>query len=158
MHACTHTHNGTGSHRDPRQENTETSPSSPCHQTAVDIMQRCTHFLSSPSPSLRIVVLDALRCCLLALAPPQGCQDSLLPEVHEVWPAFLPRLSDPSSPVSLRALEVLGVMVRVCKGFLHRRIVKEVFPHLSCKLQTMARNSWRAERLYRSVKLLSVEM
>lgn len=54
---------------------------SPELQAAVDVLQRCTHHLSVPSPSLRLTVLDALGHCLRALGTDE---QTLLPEVHKV--------------------------------------------------------------------------
>ncbi len=53
----------------------------PVQQAAVDVLQRCTHHLSLPSPSLRLTVLDSMGNCLRAL---EANEHTLLPEVHKV--------------------------------------------------------------------------
>ena len=45
----------------------------PHHQAAVDVLQRCVPFLSSPSPSLRLTVLDTAEHCITALRTDKVC-------------------------------------------------------------------------------------
>ena len=45
----------------------------PHHQAAVDVLQRCAPFLSSPSPSLRLTVLDTAEHCITTLRTDKVC-------------------------------------------------------------------------------------
>lgn len=57
-------------------------PLSPLEQAAVDILERCPHYLpSSSSASLPLTVLDCLHHCLLSLSHNHR---TLLPLVHKV--------------------------------------------------------------------------
>lgn len=117
------------------------------HRMAVDILQRCAHYLASPSLSLKMAVLGSLQECLWVL---QGQQQALLPEVHKVWPAFLLRLVDEDPLVGGGALDVLLVMTRVCGDFLRRRVVQGVWPSLVQQLETLAKRSAQSNKLNRS--------
>ena len=79
-------------------------------------------------------------------------QTTLLPEVHAVWPALLPRLDDPAHPVALRAWEVLMVMGDVSGEFLRKRVVKKVWPPLMRTLESLASRSVLSDKLYRLVE------
>ena len=46
---------------------------SPLHRTVVELMHRCGHHMSVECPSLRLIVLDTLTHCLLALKHQQVC-------------------------------------------------------------------------------------
>ena len=53
---------------DPYNQSKELSPLS---RAAVEVLQRCVHFMSAEPPQLRLTVLDALTHCLLALRDEQ---------------------------------------------------------------------------------------
>ncbi len=78
-------------------------------------------------------------------------QTTLLPEVHNVWSPFLPRLSDPAPPVAVKAWRVILMMCEVCGGFLRKRVVSKVFPQLVKSLESLALTSVNPEPLYRCV-------
>ena len=118
------------------------------HSTAVDILQRCSHHLASPSLHLKIEVLASLQECLWVL---KGEQQALLPEVHKVWPAFLCRLGDDDPLVATKALDVLLAMTKVCGDFLRRRVVQGVWPSLIRQLETLAKTSAQSNKHNRYV-------
>lgn len=128
------------------EENSAKPRPLPAHQLAMEVLQRCTHYLASPAPDLRLTVLDTLGHCLSSL---RVNETALLPEVHKVWPAFLHRLSDSTPSVAVRAWGVLLVMVEVCREFLRRRVVKEVWPRLIGRLESLATKSANSDKLYR---------
>ena len=65
-----------------------------------------------------------------------------------MWPSFVPRLSDRSPPVALRAVEVLWDMCEVCGDFVRKRIVKGVWPVIAQSLTNLAAGSKGSDRLY----------
>ncbi|KAL5484668.1 hypothetical protein EMCRGX_G021207 [Ephydatia muelleri] len=137
------------------EEPTDDQPKlSVAHHTAVDILQRCSHHLATPSLSLKMVVLGSLQECLWVL---QGQQQALLPEVHKVWPAFLLRLADEDPLVGGRALDVLLVMTRVCGDFLRRRVVQGVWPSLVRQLETLAKTSAQSDKLNRQTSAYKLQ-
>ena len=76
-------------------------------------------------------------------------QNTLLPEVHNIWSPFLPRLSDPSPPVARRAWRVMVVMCDVCREFLRKRVVQRVWSPLIHSLASLAPKSLNAGKLYK---------
>lgn len=117
----------------------------PAVQAGVDIIQRCTHHLSSTDNALRLVILECLELSLIAMKPVQRV---LLPEVHNIWSAFTHRLIDNYLPARTKAIEVIKTMAIVCQDFLRRRVVKEVWPKLIQSLEQLLPGSRNPSAIY----------
>jgi hypothetical protein len=131
---------------------------SPVEQAAVDILERCPHYLPSSSPSsssLPLTVLDCLHHCLHSLS---HTHRTLLPLVHKVWPPLLLRLSDPAHPVALKALELLWDMCEVCGDFIRRRAVKGVWPVIAQSLTGLAEGSRGSAAVYQHSVACKLQM
>ena len=57
----------------------------------VQVLEKCSHFLSSKSPLLRLVVLDTVEAGVQAISQ---SEDQLLPLIHRIWPPMIKRFTD----------------------------------------------------------------
>ena len=57
----------------------------------VQVLEKCSHFLSSKSPLLRLVVLDTIEAGVQAISQ---SEDQLLPLIHRIWPPMIKRFTD----------------------------------------------------------------
>ena len=115
------------------------------HQAALEVLKRCTYFVTTNVLKTKLIVLDAIVFSLRVL---QDVQDELLPQVHKLWPAFTKRFGESNPLVVLKATEVLVTMADVCRDFLRRRVSKEVWPLLMNKLEQLASTSRTAGSSY----------
>ena len=112
---------------------------------AVAILDRAAHYLPSPSDAVRVTVLASVAQAVRAL---RFEQNSLLPQVHLLWPSFVKRFGDSGHIVAARAVEVLHVLCQACRDFLRKRVSKEIWPTLTNRLKALASESSNVDKLY----------
>ncbi|EXJ93041.1 hypothetical protein A1O3_01597 [Capronia epimyces CBS 606.96] len=100
------------------------------HQLLLSIAQSAVPHVSSPSPQVRLTLLQLLEevCPLLARH-----EDSFLPLVNSVWPAIVPRLLGKNEDTShdmpytvQAAADTISVMCRAAGSFMSSR-VEDIF-------------------------------
>lgn len=113
---------------EPENEDTRSSPPSdddpkPPAPATFSLLLRISsltqHYLTTPSPSLRISLLSLLRTTIPALAKHEN---SFLPLINTLWPVLLPRLEDPEAYVVSNALDIVALMCEYAGGFMRTRI------------------------------------
>ena len=112
---------------------------------AVNILERSAHYLPVRSDKARLTVLSTVYHCIVAL---QFEENSLLPQVHKMWPSFVKRFSDSSVLVTTKAVELLNLLTKICKDFLRRRVSKELWTRLTSNLKSLASESRHSRALY----------
>ena len=118
-------------------------------QVAVDLGDKCVYFLSSSTPRSRMLSLAVVEHVVLALGGAaahakheqarEWHRNALLPLVHRIWPAMLPRLSDSSVAVRLRAYGVFAAIVRSAGSFMAGRFHKGAWPAMRSQLDKAVR-------------------
>ncbi|KAH6625810.1 HEAT repeat protein-like protein [Boeremia exigua] len=104
----------------PTPEKLEPPPPAPrTYHILFTISELTQHYLTSPSPSLRMSLLTLLQTTLPALAKHEN---SFLPLINTLWPVLLPRLHDSEAYIVSRALEVIGVICKHAGTFMRSRI------------------------------------
>ncbi|KAG8190516.1 hypothetical protein JTE90_006683 [Oedothorax gibbosus] len=104
----------------------------PLHASIVaQILKQCSHFQSARNLQLRMLVLEVMELCILALSDFEREQHPL---VHQLWNAFVRRFSEENTVV-LQAFKVLLVIADECRDFVRVRCLKDVIPKLTSLLK-----------------------
>lgn len=72
-------------------DNESPPPVTPAHQLLLDILNRCTYFISVPSITCTVSIVETISAALLRLST---CQRLLLPALHQIFPALMNRMSE----------------------------------------------------------------
>ncbi|XP_062515161.1 TELO2-interacting protein 1 homolog isoform X2 [Corticium candelabrum] len=112
----------------------------------VEVLERCTHYVSSKNARLRLMVLSVIQNGLAILNP---ATDQLLPQVHKLWSPLVRRLNDVEPIVLIKALDVLCTMAEVSGDFIRRRVAADVWPSLSKTLEGLTGVSLQAGTSYK---------
>ncbi|KFM82609.1 TELO2-interacting protein 1-like protein, partial [Stegodyphus mimosarum] len=89
-----------------------------------EILKRCIHLQSSRNLYLRMLSLETIEFCILAL---RDFENQLHPLVHELWNSFVQRFSE-DTVVIFKAFKVLLVIADECRDFVRVRMLKDVIP------------------------------
>ncbi|CAJ0565710.1 unnamed protein product, partial [Mesorhabditis spiculigera] len=103
-----------------------------------EILQRTATLLSSDHFHVRVRCLRLLTASLKVVA---GCDDVLLPMVHQNWAALKNRLVDDNLNVRIEAVKALKIYCLTAKSFVYRRVSEGGWPRLT---------SWAEKQLGRS--------
>uniref|UniRef100_A0A914ENW1 Uncharacterized protein n=1 Tax=Acrobeloides nanus TaxID=290746 RepID=A0A914ENW1_9BILA len=104
-------------------------------QSAIEILRRTKHMISSPYLPIRILVLDILDEALLCV---EHFENELLPMIHQNWLGLIrafdsgwqKAISDDGKLVAARAIRVAETMCRLSGNFVYRKIMDELVPNL----------------------------
>ncbi|ELT91555.1 hypothetical protein CAPTEDRAFT_223407 [Capitella teleta] len=129
------------------EEEEEQKQEVPLHVSLiVEILDRCKHLLASSLPRLRINVLQTITLAFKALSEHKN---TLLPEVHKIWPSLTQRLQDEEAFVSIEALNAVTTISIGSREFLRQRLVKDVLPKLSSTLRQLCPIGLKAGDAYK---------
>ncbi|KAA8563993.1 hypothetical protein EYC84_011992 [Monilinia fructicola] len=106
---------------DGSNEETETqkAPTAKTYTMVQSIIRLCQHYLTNPSPTLRIRLLGLINTSSAAL---RSDQESFLPLVNDIWPVVIDRLHDKESFVAIAAADSIATICRCAGSFLTTRI------------------------------------
>ncbi|KAI9782305.1 MAG: hypothetical protein M1816_001918 [Peltula sp. TS41687] len=99
-----------------------TPPQSKTYHLLHRITQLTQHYLTHPSPTLRLSLLQLTRTSFVLL---QRYPDTFLPLIHTLWPVLIARLYDPETYISISASQTLGQLCRSAGDFLRTRFETE---------------------------------
>lgn len=122
----------------PEQSEEEVDTTTDAEKTTVRILERVQHFLESPSPLRRHLVLELFHDGLSVLA---NNEKQLLPLVAKLWEPLKPRFMDAHNAVLGKALEIAELMVALCPQFISRRLQRELWPCLRFILRQQQQRS-----------------
>ncbi|KAK3295888.1 armadillo-type protein [Chaetomium fimeti] len=88
-------------------------PSTPTYTLLTQILTQTQHHLTSPTPTLRLALLNLVATVSPALGPDEK---AFLPLVHAVWPVVLARLRDPEPYVAVAACGALAALFPAREG------------------------------------------
>jgi hypothetical protein len=107
----------------PQATSTDTpSPLPSPLRTIFSITTLTQHHLPTPSPPLRLLLLNLLPPAFSLLAPHT---DNLLPLIHALWPALIARLYDPEAYITTAAAAALTALCKAAGEFLASRFRDE---------------------------------
>lgn len=105
----------------PTSSDTTSPLPSPLH-TISSITTLTQHHLPTPSPPLRLLLLNLLPPAFSLLAPHV---DHFLPLIHALWPALIARLYDPEAYITTAAANALTALCKAAGEFLASRFRDE---------------------------------
>lgn len=91
----------------------------PTYKLIQSITRLTQHYLTHPSPLLRLQLLDLVTTSSPLLAK---SEKEFLPLVNDVWPVLVERLFDPQPQVVVLAARAVKKLVGVCGEFISSRI------------------------------------
>lgn len=100
----------------------DTPPLPPSLTTITSITSLTQHHLSTPSPSLRLLLLNLLPQAFSLLAPQPN---TLLPLTSTLWPVLITRLYDPEAYITTAAATALTALCKAAGDFLASRFKDE---------------------------------
>ena len=95
------------------------APLSKTYLMTQSILRLGQHYLTSPSPTLRLRLLQLTTTGCTSLAPNE---DAFLPLVNDLWPVLLQRLHDPEAYICIAATETLRTIFRTAGDFVASRV------------------------------------
>ncbi|KAK0621263.1 armadillo-type protein [Bombardia bombarda] len=98
------------------------TPKTPTYNLLARVMTLTQHYLTSPTPTLRKLLLELVATVSPALAPDE---DAFLPLVHVLWPVVVARLRDPEPFVAIAACRALAALCEAAGDFLSTRFKSE---------------------------------
>ncbi|MCJ1316748.1 hypothetical protein MMC15_002069 [Xylographa vitiligo] len=98
------------------------APLDKTYVTTQSILRLGQHYLTSPSPTLRLRLLQLTAAGCASLAPHE---DAFLPLVNDIWPVVLQRLHDPEPYIRIAATETLSALFRTAGDFVASRVDAE---------------------------------
>lgn len=107
-------------HQPPSSDTTSPLPSPLVTISSITTLTQ--HHLPTPSPSLRLLLLNLLPRAFFLLAPHT---DHFLPLVHTLWPALIARLYDPEAYITTAAANALSALCKTAGDFLASRFSDE---------------------------------
>ncbi|KAB8289885.1 hypothetical protein EYC80_010516 [Monilinia laxa] len=117
------------------------APTAKTYTLVQSIIRLCQHYLTNPSPALRIRLLGLINTSSAAL---RSDQESFLPLVNDIWPVVIDRLYDKESFVAIAAADSIATICRCAGSFLTTRIAVQ-WPRLM-KLARQTRADMLAEK------------
>ncbi|XP_068709692.1 TELO2-interacting protein 1 homolog [Montipora foliosa] len=131
-------------------------PEIPRHvQYVTQVLEKCSHFLSSKSPLLRLVVLDTIEAGVQAISQ---SEDQLLPLIHRIWPPMIKRFTDDEQVVAIKAVNVLCTMAGASGTFMQRRVIKDALPSLVKFLDKQSQVSIKTGPLYSQSQTFKLQL
>ncbi|MCJ1438639.1 hypothetical protein MMC27_008029 [Xylographa pallens] len=98
------------------------APLSKTYLMTQSILRLGQHYLTSPSPTLRLWLLQLTTAGCASLAPHE---DTFLPLVNDIWPVVIKRLYDPEPYICIAATETLSTIFRTAGDFVASRVDAE---------------------------------
>ncbi|KAI1213088.1 ARM repeat-containing protein [Annulohypoxylon truncatum] len=102
-------------------------PKTPTFKILARITDLTQHYLTSPTPTLRMSLLDLLATVCPALSPDE---EAFLPLVNSIWPVLVERLYDSEPFVVTSACKALAALCQSAGDFLNTRIKTEWWDNL----------------------------
>ncbi|QSZ29173.1 hypothetical protein DSL72_003684 [Monilinia vaccinii-corymbosi] len=114
------------------------APVTKTYTMVQSIIRLCQHYLTNPSPTLRIRLLGLINTSSAAL---RSDEESFLPLVNDIWPVVIDRLYDKESPVAIAAADSIATICRCAGNFLTTRIAMQWPRLMALARQTRANMS-----------------
>ncbi|KAF9565487.1 TEL2-interacting protein 1 [Mortierella alpina] len=143
----------------PLPKESEPEPPTKHEQLCLRILDKAGYFLTSDSPRMRILALEAIERAIVVL---RNRPVELNPAIHAFWPAMVSRVLMRRSNsmevfyVSLRAIEVVTVLAENCSEFLSRHLMNDVWPFILKALQSWTQKPATADRLHRRTPIQTI--
>lgn len=109
----------------------EETPLTRMQQMTLDIMEKARHFLTAPSPHLRVEMLILFAAGVRVLG---SREEKTGPLIHATWPLLVKRLQDEEHAVLFSALALMIALVEQLGDFMLRR-VEDIWPRLRALLR-----------------------
>ncbi|KAF9937101.1 TEL2-interacting protein 1 [Mortierella alpina] len=143
----------------PPPKDAEPEPPTKHEQLCLRILDKAGYFLTSDSPRMRILALEAIQRAIVVL---RDRPTELNPAIHAFWPAMVSRVlmrrsnSTEVFYVSLRAIEVVTALAENCSEFLSRHLMNDVWPFILKALQSWTQKPATADRAHRRTPLQTI--
>lgn len=98
----------------------------------VDIMKKCSHFLTAPSAQLRSQILQLLSSGVSVLT---NQPKTLNMQSHEIWPYVMNRFGDKENYVVYHAAIFIEKISAVSTDFLSRKFAESIWPQFKALLR-----------------------
>ncbi|KAF9282145.1 TEL2-interacting protein 1, partial [Mortierella alpina] len=143
----------------PPPKDAEPEPPTKHQQLCLRILDKAGYFLTSDSPRMRILALEAIQRAIVVL---RDRPTELHPAIHALWPAMVSRVLMRRSHsmemfyVSLKAIEVVTVLAENCSEFLSRHLMDDVWPFILKALQSWTQKPATADRAHRRTPVQTI--
>ncbi|BFZ22853.1 hypothetical protein BsWGS_25892 [Bradybaena similaris] len=110
-----------------------------------EVLKRVKNLLCAQDGRLRVLALDVVCQAIRDLA---GHERELLPQIHELWPGFVPLFHSQEKFIVIKALNTLLVMAELGGDFIKQRTMKDVIPSLASFMEKQAKISSQSRSAY----------
>lgn len=145
----TNSAHGDGNDSDDEQDDSTVDPV--YRALTVEILDRSGYFVATPDPMACCQVLSLMEEGFLLL---KRSQKQLLPLIHRLWSALLPRLHAESRAIVTAAAQVVATLSTIAGDFIASRFVEDIWPVFRSRLASINVDV-TAPKLTRSMLLLS---